>query len=117
MTPQTENPLEGQYDPLLKTGFIRISKENIAQVNEEDQPNLFVIIKKSVNNIQHSEIKCNQVGLEVTAVKSSPEIPVSQLSYQFGKLEINQKEKLYSLKMDNSFKYLIYFYFSIKNIF
>ena len=108
MAPQTDNPLLGSYDPLLKTGFIRISKENIekSQIDEEDQPYLYLTIKKSINNNEQSEIKFNKVGLEMSAIKNSHEIPVSELSYQFGKLEINQKESLYRLKMDNSFKYI-----------
>ena len=105
---QTGNPILGSYDPSLKTGFIRITKEDIkkSQISEEDKPNLYLTIKKSDNKGNKEGLKYNKVGLEISAVKNIPEIPISELSYQFGKLEKNQKEKKYRLKIDNSFKYL-----------
>ena len=49
----------------------------------------------------------------MTSIKSKPEIFVSELSYQFGKLDKNEPEKKYRLRADNSFKYsILLFYFS-----
>ena len=102
VTVQPSNNIKGHYDPLLKTGYIKIKKSNInGPYVRNDRPYLFLVINKYGENEEY-----NRFSLEVTATKNEPESPISESSYQFGKLEKNQKERIYKLRADNSFKYM-----------
>ena len=103
LTVQPSNEIKGNYDPLLKTGYIKITKSNINPYIEKERPYLFLAINKIGNN---KDEKYYRYSLEVTAIKNETESPVSESSYQFGKLEKNQKERKYKLRVDNSFKYM-----------
>ena len=116
---QDIEPITGNYDPFLKTGFIRITKENITNsgIREEEKNTsyLYLSIKKSENNKENNkennqgnnlEKEYKRISLEISAIKNTPEVFVSELSYQFGKLEKNEKEKKYRLYINKSFKYI-----------
>ena len=102
--PTVNIPINGNYDPSLKTGFIRITNEDIKRTkfNSQEQPYLFLSIKKNDNT--KKEFK--RVSLDMTAVKSTLEFPVSELSYHFGKLGKNETERKYKLKTNKLYNYL-----------
>lgn len=108
---QPSNHIKGYYDPLLKTGYIKIKKDNIdGDYVEKDRPYLLLTINKAQNNKE----EYNRFSLEVSAIKNEQESPVSESSYQFGILESDQIERIYKLRIDNSFKY-IFIKFSCSN--
>ena len=100
---KTDNPIEGKYDLSLKTGFIRITQDDIKKsgVNQNDRPYLYLSIK---NNIRTTKYK--RISLEMSAIKNIPQIFISEGSYQFGKIEINENERKYRLRINHSFKYM-----------
>ena len=101
--PSSDNIIKGNYDPLLKTGFIRITNDDIKRSNvpPEEIPYLFLSIRNQDNNKRFK-----RVSLDMTAVKNIPESPVSESSYHFGKLEKNVSERKYKLKTENLYEYL-----------
>ena len=99
-----DDVLKGQYDPLLKTGFIRITKEDIKNnIDFIEKPYLYLSIKK---HFKKENIKNKRINFDMTTVKNTDESPISEFSYYFGKLDKNESERKYRLKTDNSYDYL-----------
>jgi len=98
--------ISGNYDPALKAGLIRISKENIEKsgIPKYENPYLYLTIKKIGENIKKKLYK--RIILGMSSIKSRPEVFVSELFYQFGKLDKTEKERKYRLRPDNSFNYM-----------
>ena len=99
--------ITGVYDQALRSGFIRITKDDILKsgVTESQKPYLFLKIEKS-NNFKDIR-KYKRISLETTAIQSSSNVSVSELSYQIGRLSSNQTEREYLLRTDTAFKYII----------
>lgn len=100
----------GKYDPALKTGLIRISNDNIetSGIKDHENPYIFLIInEKDVDN-DKNKVKLNykRISLEMAAIKSKQDVFASELSYQFGKIDKNENNRKYKLRIDNSFKYM-----------
>lgn len=92
-------PIEGKYDPGLKTGFIRISNEHLAEFIETDQiPYLYLKIT-SVGDFKWHKYKT--LALEVSAIYNKPESPVSDLANIFGRLAEGEKERMYKLRAND----------------
>ena len=100
---KTDNPIEGKYDPALKTGFIRISQDDIKKsgVKQQDKPYLYLSIKKT-----NQTAKYKRISLEMSAIKNVPQIFMTEGHYLFGKLEKNENERKYRLRINHSFKYM-----------
>ena len=91
----------GLYDQSLRTGLIRISKKVIDDSGVKSSENPYLLLKIEKNDI--STIY-NSISIKLGSIKSSPEITVSELSYQFGYLEDNEMQRKYKLKTHNKFK-------------
>jgi len=107
ITIEGKKVVTGVYDQALRSGFIRITKDDISQsgVEESKKPYLFLKIEKS-NNFKDIR-KYKRVSLETTVIQSSSNVSVSELSYQIGKLSSNQTERQYLLRTDTAFRYII----------
>ena len=91
----------GLYDQSLRTGLIRISKKRIDDSGVKSSENPYLLLKIEKRNIS---TLYNSISLKMGSIKSSPEITVSELSYQFGYLEDNEMQRKYKLKIHNKFK-------------
>ena len=107
ITIERKNKITGVYDQALRSGFIRITKGDISNsgVTQSQKPYLFLKIEKS-NDFKNIR-KYKRISLETTAIQSSSNVSVSELSYQIGKLSNDQKEREYLLRTDTAYKYII----------
>ena len=104
LTIQNQQAISGIYDYSLRTGLIRVTQKEIKNrgISEYEKPYLFLKIEKRGFIIIDRFYK--RIALEMTAVRSQPIVPLSELSYQYGSLQSGEKERKYRLRTDNSFK-------------
>ena len=98
--------IRGIYDQAIRSGFIRITKNDILKSEVAHQkPYLYLKIEKtdSFKDIR----KYKRISLEATAILSSSYVSVSELSYQIGALSKNQNEKEYLLRTDTAYNYIL----------
>ena len=107
ITIEGKTRISGVYDQALRSGFIRITKEDIIKsgITDSQKPYLFLKIEKS-NNFKDIR-KYKRISLETTAIQSSSNVSVSELSYQIGRLSNHQVEREYLLRTDTAYKYII----------
>jgi hypothetical protein len=107
ITIEGKHGIIGVYDQALRSGFIRITKDDISKsgVAESLKPYLFLKIEKS-NKFKDIR-KYKRISLETTVIQSSSNVSVSELSYQIGRLSKDQKEREYLLRTDTAFRYII----------
>ena len=102
----SKNKIIGFYDQSLRTGIIRISKDfiNKSGISYSKNPYIYLKIEKSesLNNI----IKYKRISLIASILENNSKICVSQISYQFGSLDINENERKFKLKINKLFKYM-----------
>ena len=107
LTIDNTNKIPGVYDQALRTGFIRINKTNInnSGISEKEKPYLYLKIQKSdkFKDIR----KYKRLGLETSALLSSSNVSISELSYQFGGLYENEEKREYILRTNSKCKYMI----------
>ena len=98
--------IKGGYDQGLGTGKIRISKTDVikSKITENERPYLYFKIDKTEES--KSSKKYNKLSIGTTPLISSSEIPISELSNQFGNLGKDEKERKYLLKTNKSYKYM-----------
>jgi hypothetical protein len=98
--------IKGVYDQGLRTGKIRISKTDVikSKITENERPYLYFKIDKTEES--KSSKKYNKLSIGTTPLISSSEIPISELSNQFGNLGKDEKERKYLLKTNKSYKYM-----------
>ena len=95
------NAIKGHYDPALKTGIIQISNKTITkQDGQKGSQYLFLVIKKK------DKLKYESISLELTSTLSQSDICVANLINIFGKLDTNETERRYLIKVSNSSKYI-----------
>ena len=104
LTIQNQQAISGIYDYSLRTGLIRVTQKQIKErgIQDYEKPYLFLRIEKRGFIVIDRFYK--RISLEMTAVRSQPIVPLSELSYQFGSLQSGEKERKYRLRTDNSFK-------------
>ena len=105
MTIRSLNNSFGIYDQALRTGYIKVSKQFLLKSSVKDRPYLYLKIEKK-NDFKDIR-KYKRISLETTAMHSSSNVSVTELSYQFGTLSKNQKEKEYLLRTDTAYKYIL----------
>ena len=98
--------ITGYYDQALRTALVRIEQKDINKANipENEKPYLFLKIDKADGF--KSIRKYKRIGVESTVLKSKSEIPISELSNQFGYLNKEEYSKDYILRIDNTKKYM-----------
>ena len=97
----------GFYDPSMRTGIFRVSKNDIDHANNGsslENPYLYLKIDKKdeFKNIR----KYKKISIETNIYQKSAQIPVSELTYQFGILMIDETEKTYTLRTHETLKYM-----------
>ena len=98
------NSVQFIYDSALKSGFIRLTKEQIKKFNIEqsDRPNIYIKIDK-LNEAQIFK----RLNLEITANQEDLLSPLNEKVYQYGVLLKNENKKEYKLKPDLKKNYLL----------
>ena len=100
LKPNFGGPLvSGKYDPAIKTGQILLSSDKMKEfkVNETDKPTLYLEFSKDPNN----KDKYKNLRLELSIIQENEDIPVTEKSYQYGKIYKNNVYS-YRLKVDRN---------------
>ena len=94
--------VRGIYDYSLRTGLVRVTKSDFDKsgIKNYEKPYLFIKIAKGARMVDTYK----RVALQMTAIRNKPEVPVSEMAYQFGSLQRGEKERRYRLRTDKSFK-------------
>ena len=114
LTIEKTNRIDGLYDQALRTGLIRISKNDIqnAKIPSHEKPYLYLKIDKSDDFKDIRKYK--RIGVETTVFQSSSKVSVSELSYQFGNVDENEQKRELILRPNANYK-LMYIQFSCLN--
>ena len=97
------------YDPSLKSGYVKLTIEQLKQFNINDKPYLYLELKK-VNN----EKNYKRINMQISINEENNLTPLLENIYHFGTLSEQEKEKIYILKSFLQNNYL-YFEFSSNN--
>lgn len=97
------------YDPSLKSGFIKLTKEQLKQFNINNKPYLYIELKK-INN----EKNYKRINMQITVNEENNMSPLLENIYHFGTLSEQENKKEYNLKTLLQNNYL-YFEFSSTN--
>ena len=94
------------YDQAMRSGLIRIAKKYIEQseIPSFEKPYLCIKIDKSetFKNVR----KYKKISVETTCLFSKSEVPLSEISNQFGFLNKDEDKKIYLLRTNELYKYL-----------
>ena len=95
----------GYYDHAVRTGLIRIKAENIKSSKiTNEKPYLYLKLDKSPEFETVRQYK--SVSFETTLFHKGSQIPISELSNQYGYLDVSQNDISYILRNDKSKKYM-----------
>ena len=101
----SKRKMTGVYDPAIRTGLIRVNKDEIEQIEipKNQRPFLYLRIDKTeeFKNVRHYK----KIGVETTVLRSNSDIPVSEKTYQFGLIQPGETKR-YTLKTNTQFKYM-----------
>ena len=99
----TSKRIFGFYDYSLRTGIIRVTQKAISDSGIKPYEKPYIYIKIAKREHMRTVRYYKRISLEMTAVRNKPEVPVSEQSYQFGSLSINEKERKYRLRTDKRY--------------
>ena len=104
MTIDLSKAIKFIYDSQLRTGFVRIKKEDLQKfnINKNDNPNLYIKIEKTNDNQ-----KFKKLNLVLTAHQEDLLVPISERIYQYGILLENEDKKEYILKTMLKYSYMV----------
>ena len=103
----------GSYDPIFKTGMIRISNEEIKSISNITQKCLYLQIEKDKDhNINNENLKL--LNIEVISNQLEDTISLTENNYQRGVLIKGQK-KTYAIKIEKGQKYIRLQFSSLNN--
>ena len=99
---------KGVYDPMIKTGFVLITKEEIKKKNIkiEDGPSVILKISKNMNYPKMKDTIFTRVSIETSIIQDNTEIPAIPEVYQYGKLALSSEKNIYRLKTNLAEKYM-----------
>ena len=99
---------KGVYDPMIKTGFVLITKSDIQKKNIEpkDGPSIILKISKNMDYPQMKETKFSRVTIETSIIQDNSEIPAIPGIYQYGKLSLSSNSNIYRFKSSRAEKYM-----------
>jgi len=100
------------YEPSLRTGFIRFTKEQIKNnnINQNDNPYLYIKIEKTSD-----EIMFKRLNLEITANQEDLLYPINENIYQYGELNEKENKKEYILKNNLKNKNIVFEFSSLND--
>ena len=95
------------YDQAMRSGLIRISKKYIedSQIQSYEKP--FLCLKFDKSEAFKNVRKYKRISVETTLLYSKSDVPLSEISNQFGFLNKEENQKEYTIRTDDSFKNLI----------
>ena len=115
IVPKTdEKTIFGSYDQALRTGLIRITQENIDQTKDLDNEKPYLYLEIDKEESFKSVRRYKRVSLETSVSFINSQVPISEISNQFGYLNTKQSEANYILKNNPDMKYM-YLEFSCKD--
>ena len=99
---------KGVYDPMIKTGFVLITKEEIKKKNLQiaDGPSVILKISKNMNYPKMKDTNFIRVSIETSIIQDNTEIPAIPGVYQYGKLSLSSVKNIYRLKTNRAEKYM-----------
>ena len=99
---------KGVYDPMIKTGFVLITKSDIQKKNIEikDGPSVILKISKNMDYPKMKDTKFSRVTIETSIIQDNTEIPAIPGVYQYGKLSLSSNSNIYRLKSNRAEKYM-----------
>ena len=99
---------KGVYDPMVKTGFVLITKEEIKKKNIQiaDGPSVILKISKNMDYPKMKDNDFTRVTIETSIIQDDTEIPAVPEVYQYGKLALTSEKNIYRLKTDKIEKYM-----------
>ena len=99
---------KGVYDPMIKTGFVLITKEDIKRKNilPNDGPSVILKINKNMNYPKMKDTTFTRLTLEASIIQDNTDIPAVPDTYQFGKLSLNADKNIYRLKTCGAEEYM-----------
>jgi len=103
----------GSYDPIFKTGIIRISNEEIKSISNITEKCLYLQIEKDKDhNINNENLKL--LNVEVISNQLEDTISLTENIYQLGVL-IKGEKKTYTIKIEKGKKYIKLQFSSLNN--
>ena len=99
---------KGIYDPMIKTGFVLITKKDIKNKNFEkkDSPCIILKIIKNKNYPKMENTNFTRITLEASIIQDNTGIPIIPGIYQPGKLSLSSDKNIYKLKSNKAKKYM-----------
>ena len=98
--------ITGKYDPAIRTGVIRISKDDINNVHFQNYERPYLYLKIDKLPEFKSIRKYKEIGVETNVLKSVSSVPISELSNQFGFLSKNETERTYVIRTNRGYQYM-----------
>ena len=103
---EIEFNFNGHYDPMIKTGHIFITKEQLDNMEIKFEYKPYILVKISKNK-EYPQMKTfTRINLEASIIQDKSNIPISPKIYQYGKLSLNKEYNTYRLKTEKSRKYM-----------
>ena len=99
---------KGVYDPMIKTGLVLITKDDIKNKNIKiaDGPSVILKISKNMDYPKMKETIFSRVTLEASIIQENTEIPAIPEIYQYGKLSLSSNKNIYRLKTSIAEKFM-----------
>ena len=110
VNPEKINDIEfnfnGRYDPMIKTGLIFITKEQLDNKEIKFEYKPYILIKVTKNKDYPDMKAFTRINLEASVIQDNCNIPISPKIYQYGKLSLSKDHNTYRLKTEKSRKYM-----------
>ena len=89
------NSIKFIFDPVFKSGFVKLTKDQIKKFNieENENPNLYIKLEKNNENQIFKRL-----NFEVTTNQEGDLVPIKDMIYHYGVLLENENKKEYKLK-------------------
>ena len=99
---------KGVYDPMIKSGVVLITKNDIAKSKLEikDGPTVILKISKNMEYPKMKDTKFKRLTIEASINQDNTEIPTVPEVYQYGKLGLLSEKNVYKLKTKKSENYM-----------
>ena len=99
---------KGVYDPMIKTGYVLITKEDIKNKNIQikDGPSVIIRVTKNLKYPNMKDTIFTRLTLEASIIQDNSEIPTPPDVYQYGKLSLTSNKNVYRLKANQAEHYM-----------
>ena len=97
---------KGTYDPMIKTGFVLLTKDDLKKKKVKIEEGVNIIFKVSKNKDFPDMKVFTRITLEAAVFQENSDIPLASNNYYYGKLSLDSSKNSYKLKTDKSAKYM-----------